>query len=76
MVVPFDSQQGIWPVKSHADFSLKMHQKRLVAMLRWDPLESLQCSPRSPSWIKRVGRTREGKRKRQEGRERDRGRNV
>jgi len=33
------------PVKEYADFSLKMHQKRLAAGLCQDTLGSLQRSP-------------------------------
>jgi len=32
-------------------FKLKTHRMRLAAGLRPDPLGSLECSPRPPSWI-------------------------
>jgi len=39
--------------KKCSDFSLKMHQKRLTAGLRPDPLGELTAlsAPHSPSWI-------------------------
>ena len=38
--------------KRCANFSLKMHQKRLEAWLRPDPLGQLTALPQTPNWIK------------------------
>ena len=44
----------IMKMKSCADFSLKMHQKRLAAVLRQDPPGELTALPQTLSWISGV----------------------